>query len=90
VANGCIPDGCATLDGWNEWNCTCSTYDVYCPDEPFVSQLIFGTDACGQTQSDALAISAAACEQGDGSCTVGVGSCDCECTDDGTSCGPVE
>lgn len=88
VANGCLEEGCGTLEGWTSWTCTCSTYDVYCTDNPFVSQLIFGTDACGTTQADALAIVEAACEGGDAECTVGAGSCECECTDDGTTCGP--
>jgi hypothetical protein len=90
VANGCLPEGCGTLAGFTEWSCTCSTYEVSCPDNPFVSQLIFGTDACGLTQADALAIVQAACEQGDGECSVGAGSCECECTDYGTTCGAAQ
>ena len=89
VANGCIPEGCPSLDGRTEWNCTCSTTDVSCPDDPFTSQLIFGTDACASDEADALAAVQAACEQGDGSCSVGAGSCDCTCSDSGDTCGPT-
>ena len=87
VANGCL-DGCSTLEGWNEWNCTCNTIDVFCPDDPFVGQIIFGTDACGITETDAIAIVNEACEQGNGDCEIGLGSCDCQCSDSGLSCNP--
>ncbi len=89
VANGCIDDGCSTLDGQEEWQCSCSTTDVYCPDEPFVSQIIFGTDACGLTQPAAMAIAEDACEQGDGECMIGAGSCECTCASYGDVCGPA-
>lgn len=88
VANDCIDEGCSTLDGWQDWSCSCSTTDVYCPEDPFVGQLIFGTDACGLTQEDALAIVEAACEQGDGDCQIGAGSCECTCTNNGDVCEP--
>jgi hypothetical protein len=88
VANGCLADGCETLEEWTEYQCSCSTIDVFCPDDPFVGQIIFGTDACGLSQSDALAIATAACEQGNGSCEIGLGSCACQCNDFGDTCGP--
>ncbi len=89
-ANGCIAEGCPAFEGWSEYSCTCNTIDVWCPDDPFVSQIIFGTDACGTTQAEALAVATAACEQGDGSCEIGVGSCNCTCDSFGDACGPNE
>jgi hypothetical protein len=88
VANGCLADGCETLEAWTEYQCSCSTIDVYCPEDPFVGQIIFGTDACGLSETDALAIATAACEQGDGDCRIGAGSCACQCNDFGDTCGP--
>jgi hypothetical protein len=88
VANGCIEGGCSTLEGQGEWDCSCSTTSVYCPDDPFVGQIIFGTDACGLTQADALAIVTVACEHGDGTCEIGAGSCECTCDSYGEICGP--
>ena len=89
VANGCIDEGCPAFEGWPEYSCTCNTIDVWCPDDPFVSQIIFGTDACGSTEAEALAIANAACEQGDGVCEIGAGSCDCTCSSFGDTCGPT-
>lgn len=88
VANGCLQDGCETLQEWSEYQCSCSTIDVFCPEDPFVGQIVFGTDACGLSETDALAIATEACEQGDGSCEIGVGSCACSCADFGDTCGP--
>ena len=91
VAHNCIPDGgCPAFETWAEFNCTCSTTDVNCPDDPFVSQLIFPTDACGLTEAEALGFVEAACEEGNGDCEIGAGSCDCSCTDLGSTCGPTE
>jgi hypothetical protein len=87
VANGCISEGCESLEGYTDWSCSCSTIDVWCPEDPFVGQLIFGTDACGLSQGDAVAIANEACEQGNGTCEIGVGSCSCNCTDYGDTCG---
>lgn len=88
-ANGCIDAGCPAFEGWVEYSCTCNTIDVFCPEDPFVSQLIFGTDACGSTEAEALATAMAACEQGSDSCEVGKGSCACSCNDFGDACGPT-
>lgn len=90
VANDCIHEGCSTLQGWNMWNCVCSATDVYCPDDPFVSQIDFPTDACGVSETDALAIAEEACEQGDGTYEIGAGSCQCECSDLGVECAPPQ
>lgn len=89
VANGCIDGGCSTLEDQTQWSCSCSTTSVYCPDDPFVSQIIFGTDACGVTQDDALVVVTDACEHGSGGCEVTPGSCECTCERLGAGCGPV-
>jgi hypothetical protein len=88
VANDCIETGCSTLEGQGQWDCSCSTTSVYCPEDPFVSQIIYSTDVCGVAQQDALTLAAAACEA-DPECEVTAGSCDCTCDSYGEVCGPV-
>lgn len=61
------------------WDCDCTTTNVTCVDNPFVSQVTFFEDACSTTHLEALAYVDAYCVSGDDDCMAAPGSCDCTC-----------
>lgn len=87
VANECIEAGCPAIAEEVVYDCTCETTDVYCPDDPFVGQIYFSPEVCGLDEADGLAQAALTCERGGGDCEIGVGSCNCTCTETKDGCG---